>query len=67
MVSVDGAGGAVSVVAGCTGTRGRDVGGRHGTGRRLAGRVRWRGWRDVEGGGGLCGGSGSGQSSIVVV
>ena len=51
-----GAGGAVSVVAGCTGTRGGDVGGRHGTGRRLAGRVRWRGWRDVEGGGGLCGG-----------
>ena len=67
IVSVCGAGGAVSVVAGCTGTRGGDVGGRHGTGRRLAGRVRWRGWRDVEGGGGLCGGSGSGQSSSVVV
>ena len=40
------------------GARARAVGmgGRHGTGRRLAGRVRWRGWRDVEGGGGLCGG-----------
>ena len=34
------------------GARARAVGmgGRHGTGRRLAGRVRWRGWRDVEGG-----------------
>ena len=34
------------------GARARAVGmgGRHGTGRRVAGRVRWRGWRDVEGG-----------------
>ena len=51
------------------GARARAVGmgGRHGTGRRVAGRVRWRGRRDVEGGGGLCGGSGSGRSSSVVV